>query len=170
MHAPLLQIYDLARKRMVKVGREGKFGPEAENGAAYTALASLREGRPFTTTNIVCGAFYPAAIILTGCDERGDTLSHEQLDMFKRRFRDSSSNWIILPKGWDPKKGGLTWENGIKYYPDWAPSWYSISADLTKCFPGAEVIPMGRSCNYIMLQFDNAEFKDNTFTYEPNSA
>jgi len=169
MHAVLLQRYDLDRRRHVEVGdSRNQYGPvDSATGAEYKCLGQpchegKHRGKVSYSSDLVVGHFYPEAIIITGFDDKGVSLTHEQIECFKNSLRQATGGRVILPKGYD--KGKMTWENGWKYYPDYAPNWYGLEEELQRKYPGVEIYRPPQ-CSWIELYFNDAEFGDK-FTYK----
>ncbi len=170
MHAHLLQRYSLALHRHLDVGVPSTYGrQDPETGADYICLGTPQEtgkhaGKVTYSSDLVCGHFYPEAVIITGftLDKRKGRhgshevpLTHEQLEAFKRGFRDTPAHRVMLPRGYEG--GKPTWDNGIKYYPDMAPNWYGFDEEFKRKFPGVEIY-RPHQCFWYELYFTDCSF------------
>lgn len=162
MHAPLFERYHLGYKGRTGLYRmvgnsQGKYGREdSDTGAEYKALGheEVRKGKRgvYCSTDYQCGSFYPATTFITGRSEDGEPLTFEELEKFRDAFYAARTGRVILPRGWDGKKGGWTWENALMYYPDMKP--YETARILKSRFPDADRVESPPYGNVVTIYFE----------------
>lgn len=140
-HAPLFERYDLNANRFAQVGNAtGQFGREDYvTGAEYKCLGEgNRRSKVMVSRDYKCGLFYPETIFVLAEDDKGKSLSHEEIERFCLQLRYTKHRRVILPKGFE--KGQNTWSNAVMYVPpEWKPNWQSLPAIVKQQFPNAEV-------------------------------
>ena len=139
-HAYLFKRYCMTASEHVTVGdSQGDYGrKDSETDSYFKCLGESRGKKVAHSSDLKPGLFYPATVFVWGVDDNGDSLPHEQVELFCKQIRYTSHSRCLLPRGY--AGGRWTWDNAVYFSPpEQQPHWFSMEALLKQQFPGADI-------------------------------